>query len=81
MAREELTKLRDGMLRYNYVADQDETTAFEVYSLSEIAPPYKQRFQEEIQNQDWIVDYNRTLPRKPVQGRLRHLHLRRCDLG
>lgn len=68
MANEELTKLPGGMLRYSYVLDENEAVAFEVFALSEVAAPYKRRFLEEIDNQDWIVDFGRSIQVSPFKA-------------
>ncbi len=65
MAREDLCKLAAGMLRYRYVLDEDEATAVEVFTLAEIALPYKQRFKDEIADQNWIVEFGRKLEESP----------------
>lgn len=68
MANEELTKLRGGMLCYRYCLDDDQAQVCETHLLADIAPPYKRRFTEEIQNQDWIVEYGRKLPDSPFKA-------------
>ncbi|MBS1209972.1 MAG: hypothetical protein H6R19_2370 [Proteobacteria bacterium] len=68
MAREELTKLPGGVLRYSYVLDEDEATAFEVFTLADVTAPYKQRFLDEIREQDWIVDFGRDLQESPFRA-------------
>jgi hypothetical protein len=68
MAHEALTKLPGGMLRYSYVLDDDEAVGFEVFSLADVTVPYKQRFLEEIRNQDWIVDYGRDIVERPYKA-------------
>ena len=68
MAREELTKLPGGVLRYRYVLDEDESTAVEVFTLAELSAPYKQRFLDEIREQDWIVDYGRDILESPYRA-------------
>ncbi|WP_018605885.1 hypothetical protein [Uliginosibacterium gangwonense] len=68
MAHEELTKLPGGMLRYSYVLDDNETKAVEVFALADVATPYKQRFLDEIHEQDWIVDYGCNLQDRPYKA-------------
>jgi hypothetical protein len=68
MANEVLTKRRNGMLEYRYVSDDDAALAFEASVLADIAEPYKQRFREEIQDQNWIVEFNRQIPESPFKA-------------
>lgn len=68
MAHEQLTKLPGGMLRYNYVRDEDDAVALEVFVLADIAAPYKQRFLDEIHEQDWIVEYGRAINESPYKA-------------
>ena len=68
MAHEELTKLPGGMLRYCYALDEDEAVAFEVFALAEVVAPYKQRLLDEIRNQDWIVEFGRTINESPFRA-------------
>lgn len=68
MANEVLTKLRSGMLEYRYVSDDDVSVAFEAFALADIAEPYKQRFREEIQEQNWIVEFNRRITESPFKA-------------
>lgn len=65
MANEVLTKLAGGMLRYSYASDDDDTVAFEAFALAAIAEPYKQRFRAEIDDQNWIVEYDRHVTESP----------------
>lgn len=68
MAHEELTKLAGGMLRYHYVLDGDTGATFDVFALAEIKAPYRQRFLDEIHNQDWVVEYGRDIPESPYRA-------------
>lgn len=68
MAREDLCKLAGGMLRYRYVLDEDETTSVEVFTLADIAAPYKQCFKDEILEQNWIVEFGRKLEASPFKA-------------
>lgn len=68
MANEVLTKLSGGMLRYSYVSDADTSLAVEAFVLAEVAAPYKQRFREEIEGQNWIVEYGRKLNESPFKA-------------
>ncbi|MDP5240572.1 hypothetical protein Q9Q94_13590 [Uliginosibacterium sp. 31-16] len=68
MANEELSKLSGGMISYRYVLDEDSTVAREVFALAEVPAPYRQRFREEIEHADWIVEYGRTLPEAPFKA-------------
>lgn len=65
MADEVLTKLRGGMLHYRYVQDDDVATVIESHLLAEIGAPYRQRFRDEIAEQNWIVEYGRKLTDAP----------------
>ena len=68
MAREELTKLPGGMLCYRYALDEDEATQVETFLLAEIEAPYRERFREEIDREDWIVEFGRQLAQSPFKA-------------
>lgn len=68
MAREQLTKLPGGMLRYCYTLDEDMESVREAFSLSNVSSPYRERFQETIEGKDWIVEYSRALQESPYRA-------------
>lgn len=68
MANEVLTKLPGGMLRYSYASDEDAAAAFEVFVLAEVTVPYRQRFREQIEEENWIVEYGRRLTDTPFKA-------------
>jgi len=68
MAREQLTKLPGGMLRYCYALDEDAGITREAFSLSSVGSPYKERFLETISDKDWIVEFSRTLQESPYRA-------------
>jgi hypothetical protein len=68
MAREQVTKLPGGMLRYCYVLDEDAGVTREAFALSNVSEPYKDRFLETIGDKDWIVEFSRTLQESPYRA-------------
>ncbi len=68
MANEVLTKLRSGMLHYHYVQDESAGEVVDCHLLAEIDSPYRQRFRDEIADQNWIVEYGRKLAEAPFRA-------------
>lgn len=68
MAMETLSKLAGGMLHYRYTPDDDSGRVLETHLLADIAAPYKQRFRDEIQEQNWIVEFGRSLGEPPFKA-------------
>jgi hypothetical protein len=68
MAMETITTLAGGMLCYRYVLDDDAARVIEGHLLAEIGVPYKERFREEMREQNWIVEYGRALDAAPFKA-------------
>lgn len=68
MAREQLTKLPGGMLRYCYTLDEDTDIIRETFALTNVGSPYKERFLETIEAKDWIVEFGRSLQESPFRA-------------
>ena len=68
MAHEELNKLAGGMLCYRYALDEDATTRHETFQIAEVPEPYRQRFREEIDRENWIIQFGRPLPEAPYKA-------------